>query len=102
MMKAVKVQYTVKPDYVEQNKANIKKVMDAINANPIEGMRYTSFILGDGQTFVHINMAKDGETLSKLNEVEEFNAFRQQLKASEPISPPKSEDLNLVGATFEI
>ena len=101
-MKAVQVQYTVQPEYVEQNKANIRKVMEAIKANPIEGMHYASFTLADGQTFVHINMAKDQATLAKLGEVAAFNEFRKALKASEPITPPKSTDLNLVAAGFEL
>ena len=101
-MKAVKVEYTVKPEFVEQNKANIQKVMNAIKANPIEGMQYSSFILDDGQSFVHINMAKDEASMSKLNEVDEFTAFRMALKASDPISPPKSFSLNLVGSGFDI
>ncbi|MEP1093462.1 MAG: hypothetical protein ABJG78_00030 [Cyclobacteriaceae bacterium] len=101
-MKAVKVQYTVKPEYVETNKANIKKVMDTLKASPIAGMQYASFALDDGQTFVHINMAKDQETMNKLQEVEEFNEFRMQLKASGPVSPPQSENLNLVSSGFEL
>ena len=101
-MKAVKVQYTVKPEYVEQNKANIRKVMETIKANPIEGMQYASFLLEDGQTFLHVNMAKDDETLSRLSNVKEFNDFRMALKASKPLSPPQSTTLTLVGAGFEI
>lgn len=46
-MKAVKVQYTVKPEYADQNKANIRKVMAALKANPIEGMLYSSYTSGD-------------------------------------------------------
>ena len=101
-MKAVKVQYTVKPEYVDQNKANIRKVMEAIRLNPIPGMKYASFTLDDGQTFVHINMAKDEETLSKLGEVKEFEEFRTALKASEPLSAPQAEKLHLVDAGFDI
>jgi hypothetical protein len=100
-MIAVKVQYTVKPEYVDQNKANIRKVMEAIRSNPIPGMQYASFTLDDGQRFVHINMAKDQETLSKLSEVKEFGEFREALKASGPISPPQSDNLNLVDAGFD-
>ena len=71
--------------------------------NPIEGMLYSTYTLeDDGQTFVHINICKDGETLSKLNDVEEFQAFRMGLKASNPISPPKQSKLNFVGAGFDI
>lgn len=101
-MKAVRVQYTVKPEYVDTNKTNIQKVMDHLKTNPIEGMQYASFVLDDGQTFVHINMAKDQATMDKLQEVDVFNDFRMQLKASGPISPPQSENLNLVAAGFEL
>ena len=101
-MKTVKVQYTVQPEYVETNKANIKKVMDKLKAEPIEGMFYSSHMLDDGQTFVHINMAKDDETMSKLNDVQEFTDFRIALKASKPVSPPNQENLTLVAAGFDM
>lgn len=101
-MKAVKVQYTVKPEFVEQNKANIRRVMEAIRSQPVPGMHYASFTLDDGQTFVHINMAKDGDTMSKLNDFPEFGEFRKALKESGPLSPPKADDLTLVGAGFEL
>ena len=101
-MKAVKVQYTVKPEYVDQNRANIRNVMQALRSKPIPGMRYASFTLDDGQTFVHINMAKDQDTMDKLGELKEFGEFREALKASGPISPPASENLNLVDAGFDV
>ncbi len=97
-MKAVKVQYTVQPEFVEENKKNIQKVMNAIKARPIEGMFYTTYQLADSVTFMHINVAVDGETMSKLNDVEAFTQFRKALKASEPVIPPKAEDLNFVGS----
>ena len=101
-MKAVKVQYTVQPDFVDQNKANIKKVMDKLKDSPIEGMLYSSYTLEDGQTFVHINIAKDGDTMNKLNDVQEFNEFRKALKESQPITPPQSTALEFVDAGFEL
>ena len=101
-MKAVKVQYTVKLEFVDQNKANIRRVMQAIRANPITGMQYASFVLDDGQTFVHINMAVDQETLSKIEQVKEFGEFRSALQASGPLSPPESQSLGLAGAGFDL
>lgn len=101
-MKAVKVQYTVQPDFVEQNKANISKVMDTLRANPIPGMQYSSFTVGDGQTFVHVNMAADEATMAKLNDVREFQEFQTALKASQPITPPAVETMNLVAAGFDV
>ena len=101
-MKAVKVQYTVKPEYVEQNKANIRKVMAALRKNPVEGMFYSSYTLEDGQTFLHFNVAKDEKTLSSINNLKEFIEFREALKASQPLSPPNQTTLNFVDAGFEI
>jgi len=101
-MKAVKVQYTVKPEYVEQNKANIRKVMDRLRSDPIEGMMYSSYTTGEGNTFVHINIARDQETLSKINEIAEFGEFRTALKESGPLSPPESTDLDPVAAGFDV
>ena len=101
-MQAMKIQYTLKPESVDQNKANIRKVMDAIRANPIPGMQYSSFVLEDGQTFVHINMAPDLETLAKLKEVKEFGEFLAALDASDPIAPPLAVNLSLVSTGFDL
>lgn len=101
-MVAVQVKYTVQPGFVEENKANIHRVMDAIKSKPIDGMLYSTYTIDDGNTFVHINMAKDQQTLSSLNNVPEFTEFRMALKASNPVSPPNQTDLNPVGAGFEL
>ena len=102
-MKAVKVEYTVKPEYVETNKGNIRRVMDALKTQPIKGMQYATFTDEENpNTFIHINMASDETTLSKLNDVQEFTDFRMALKDSQPLSAPKQTTLNLVAAGFTI
>lgn len=95
-MKAIRVQYTVKPEYVETNKKNIQAVMDELKRNPIEGMQYRAFLLEDGLSFMHLNIYEEDEILNKLNGVELFTKFRMELKASEPLSPPKSENITLI------
>ena len=101
-MKAVKVQYTVKAEYAETNKDNISKVMADLQelANP--GIRYSSFVLEDGKTFVHFGVYTDQEALDVVNNLPSFQSFREQLKASGPESPPKGDDLTLVGSSYEI
>lgn len=101
-MKAVQVKYKVKAEYVSRNKTNVQRVMDRLKKDPIDGMLYSTYILEDGQTFVHINIARDQATLSKLQEVQEFTDFRMELKASQPIEPPKATPLELVGAGFDL
>lgn len=99
-MKAVRVHYKVHAEYTEQIKRNIQDVMDALKANPIKGMYYSTYQLEDGDSFMHLNVAEDDETMSKLNEVDAFKNFRTQLKASGPLSPPKAEKIELVGASW--
>ena len=101
-MKAVRVQYTVQPEFVEQNKKNIEAVMQALKDHPIEGMYYSTYQLPEGNSFMHVNVAQSAEILSQLNQVEAFNQFRMALKQSGPISPPNAEDLSFVGASWEI
>jgi len=47
-MRAVKVEYTVKPEYVSTNKANIQKVMDELRALGDVGILYSSYVKEDG------------------------------------------------------
>jgi len=101
-MKAFQVTYQVREEYIEENKANIRKVMSKLRAEPNEGMMYSTYTTGDGSNFVHINIAKNQEAIDALNQQEEFTAFRIALKASSPIVPPSSIDLNLVDAGFEL
>ncbi len=101
-MKGVRVQYEVKPDYVETNRKNIQAVMDEIKANPIEGMYYSAYQIEGTNCFMHVNFSKDEETMSKINNVKAFGAFRMALKASEPVSPPNSESIDLIGAGYKL
>ena len=101
-MKSVKVQYTVKTEYADTNKDNIRQVMTDLQelANP--GIKYSSFILEDGKTFIHFGMYADQEALELVNNLPSFQSFREQLKASQPETPPKGDDLTLVDASYEI
>ena len=101
-MKAVKVQYTVKDEYVETNKKNIQKVMADLMEINNPGIRYSAFILNDGKTFVHIGQYHEEQSMSVVNNLEAFKSFRQQLKESQPEIPPKADDLNLVASAFNI
>lgn len=59
-MKAVRVQYTVQEGFVEQNKSNIAAVMQDLRDNPIDGMNYSSYYLGEGK-FMHLNVMANPE-----------------------------------------
>ena len=101
-MKTIRVHYTVRSEYVEQNKRNIKAVMDTLRAVPIAGIRYITFQLPDGNTFMHLNLAQNEEALAAFRALASFKQFQKELKASQPISPPKAEELLMVGAGYEV
>ncbi len=101
-MKSVKVQYTVKAEYADTNKDNIHQVMADLQelANP--RIKYSSFILEDGKTFIHFGMYADQEALEVVNSLPSFQSFREQLKASQPETPPRGDDLTLIDSSYEI
>ena len=66
------------------------------------GIKYSTFVLNDGKTFVHIGMYAGQEALDVVNNLPSFQSFREQLKASGPEAPPKGDDLTLVDSSYEI
>lgn len=99
-MNAVKVQYTVKESYVETNKQNISDVMAALKELNNPDIKYIAFLLDDGKTFVHFAMRANEEAANILANLEAFQQFQQQLKASQPEIPPQVENLNLVASAY--
>ena len=101
-MNAVKVQYTVKEGYVETNKANIQRVMADLQEINHPGIKYSAFLLDDGQSFVHFVMRVDDEAQKTLSELPAFQEFQRQLRESGPEVPPQVENLTLVGASWGV
>lgn len=101
-MKIVKVTYTTKAEYADQNQANIKTVMADLRAINNPGINYTSCLSPDGKTFIHTAFFKSDEEEKVLLGLPSFHTFQQQMKASGLESPPKQEILTLVGSSVEI
>src|SRR6266568_4646843 len=78
-MRAVKVEYTVKPEYVSTNKANIQKVMDELRGLGDVGILYSACLKEDGCSFVHFSIHRNEENI--LTSLGTFKAFSTQLKA---------------------
>ena len=102
VIKSVKVQYIVKAEYAEKNKANIRQVMSDLRELNNPGIKFSDFGLDDGRTFLHFGMYSDQETLDVVNNLPSFQSFHEQLKASGPAEPPKGEDLHLIDTSFYI
>ena len=101
-MNAVIVQYTVKNEFVETNKANIRQVMSDLDALNDPNIKYSAFLLDDGKSFVHFVMRVDEDAQKTLSDLPSFQEFQQQLRASEPEELPQAENLSLVGLSWDI
>jgi hypothetical protein len=101
-MKIVKVTYTTKAEYAEQNQANIRNVMADLQEINNPGINYNCCLGADGKSFTHTAFFSSEEAEKVLLTLPSFIHFQQQLKASGPETPPKQELPGLVGSSRNI
>ena len=100
-MKAVKVKYTVKPEYVATNIANIQKVMDELRDKGDTGVLYSTYVKDDGVSFVHFAIYRSEENI--IPSLAAFQAFTAQLKAEGLAgNPPTSVKLDMIAKSFDL
>jgi hypothetical protein len=98
-MKIVKVTYTTKPEFSEQNQANIKQVMADLQQLNHKGINYNACLLADQKTFIHTAFFQSDEDQKLLNDLPSFKHFQEKLKSGGLEIPPKQELLTLVGSS---
>jgi len=102
-MKIVKVTYTAKAEYAEQNQHNIQQVMNDLQQMAHPGIFYHVCLGSDGKTFTHTAFFSEDEYQQILLGLPSFHTFQQQLKASGPEVPPQQDNnLTLVGSSSPI
>ena len=77
-MRQVMVRYKVKPNRVEENEQLVRAVYEELAATEPVGLRYATFRLDDGVSFVHI-ASVEGEH-NPLAEVEAFARFQAEVR----------------------
>jgi len=101
-MKIVKVTYTIKLDFSEQNQKNIKNIMTDLQRLNSPGINYNVCISADNKTFIHTAFFKTEADQKVLNELPSFKIFQEQLKVNGLEVAPKQELLQLVGSSTNI
>jgi hypothetical protein len=94
-MRQVMVRYKVKPDQADHNAELVRAVYDELAASAPEGLRYATFRLGDGVSFVHVARV-EGEH-NPLQQLQSFMAFQAGI-ADRCDEPPVTSDLVEVGS----
>lgn len=101
-MKIVQVTYKTKAGYVTKNQQNIQQVMADLQKLNHSGLRYYACLRPDGQSFIHTAFFKTDDDEKHLLTLPSFIAFQQELKAEGLESPPKQEQLEMVGASWAV
>lgn len=101
-MKIVRVQYTTTDKYVSKSKENIRQIVDELRKINHAGIKYSTYLLPDGKTFMHLDQFENEEAHQALMALESFKRFSAELLASGLEAEPKLELLSLVGSTEQL
>ena len=96
-MKRVLVRYKVKADRAAENENYIKSVFEELSQSQPDGIRYASFKLDDGVSFVHIASIETETGDNPLSQIEAFKTFQENIK-DRCEEPPVAMDLQDIGA----
>ena len=91
-MRRVMVRYKVKPDRAEENEELVRAVYEELAQSEPDGIRYATFKLEDGVSFVHL--AESEEDSNPLPELEAFKRFQAEIKdrcEEPPVATPLTE-----------
>jgi len=93
-MKTIMVRYTTKPEHADANVTLVRAVFEELRQRAPQGLRYASYRLADGVSFVHIATHAEPNPLTSLPA---FQAFQAQIR-ERIVEPPQVTELFAVGA----
>ena len=95
-MRTVMVRYKVKPDRAVENEELVRAVYDELRRTEPSGLRYATFQLDDGVSFIHIAL-ETAEGHSPLPHVKAFKEFQKNIGERCDEAPVVNE-LRAIGA----
>jgi hypothetical protein len=99
-MKQVLVRYTTRADRAEENAQLIREVFDSLRKTAPAGIRYASYRLDDGVSFIHI-ASIDDPVNNPLQNLAAFKAFTANINDRCDVAP-ETLVLNEVGSYSEV
>ncbi len=96
-MKRVLVRYKVLADKAGENEAYIRKVFDELRQTGPDGLRYASFKLEDGVSFVHIASIETEDGSNPLSQSPAFQQFQEKI-GERCEEPPVAVGLDEIGS----
>jgi hypothetical protein len=95
-MSKIMVRYEVKPQRAAENEQLIRAVYEELQSTMPAGLRYATFRLEDGVSFVHL-ASNEADGPSPLREVAAFRRFQENV-GERCVKPPASAELHEIGA----
>ena len=95
--KIVMVRYKTKPDRAGENAQYIEKVFAELRQRSPAGLRYVSFKLSDGVSFMHIAAIDTADGSNPLTQSAAFQSFLTGIK-QRCEEQPVAVELNAVGS----
>jgi len=96
-MSKVMVRYKVKPECAQENEQLVRAVYEELERTNPAGLRYATFRLDDGVSFVHVASNETEHGHSPLGEVKAFQEFVRDV-AERCAEPPTTRALKEVGS----
>lgn len=91
------IRYQVRPDRVAENEGLVRKVYEELARVRPAGLRYATFKLDDGVSFVHLVSHDDDAARGALTGLAAFQAFTAGIR-ERCEDPPVTVDLGVVGS----
>jgi hypothetical protein len=91
------VRYRTKPECADENQRLVEAVFAALAQGRPDGLRYATFRLDDGVSFVHVASVETDDGANPLDATPEFAAFSNDI-AARCDEPPTVQVVTLVGA----
>jgi hypothetical protein len=101
-MKIIRVTYTVKAAFAQQNLENVSKFIADLKLINDPAIRYTAYVGADGKTFNHFAVYQNEEAQKTLFALESFQSFQKQRDESGLEVAPNIEELKLASASYNI
>ena len=91
------VRYQTKPERADENQTFVEMVFAELNSERPDGLRYMTFRLEDGVTFVHVASVETVDGVNPLTTTAAFGAFQREI-ADRLEGPPLAMSATIVGS----
>ena len=88
-MKQVVVQHRIKPDRADENQRLVEKVSEELADRDPGGLRYATFRMADGVSFIHVAVINDPNA-NPLGETAAFAEFQGELSTAATSPRPRA------------